>query len=100
MGFLESHAFSRAFDSCDSTSFFSSPNFFEKIILLLKINPFFFNFVFICVSTIGLYLRVQCPQRPEDVVRSPGAGVVGDCKLSDLDAGNQVPVLCQNSTCS
>lgn len=28
-----------------------------------------------------------CPQRPEEDIRSPGAGVMSDCELSDVGAG-------------
>jgi len=35
-----------------------------------------------------------CPQRPEEGIRSPGAGVTGGWEPSDVDAGNwtQVPL--------
>lgn len=31
-----------------------------------------------------------CSHMPEDYVGSPGAGVVGDCRLPDIGAGIQI----------
>lgn len=41
--------------------------------------------LFTCMSVHPLH--AWCPQRPEEVVITPGAGVRGGCEPSDVDAG-------------
>jgi hypothetical protein len=41
---------------------------------------------------------VQFLQRPEEGDRSPEDGIIGVCKLPDLDAGNKTWVLCKNNS--
>lgn len=44
-----------------------------------------------------LHAPMQYPQRPEDGIRSPGAGVTGSCKLPGVGARNRILVLCKSS---
>lgn len=41
----------------------------------------------------------RCPQRPEEGVRSPEAGVTGGCGLPKVDAGNRTLDLGKSSEC-
>lgn len=40
---------------------------------------------------------VQCPQQPEEGVRSPGAGVKSSYKQPYMGAGNPTLILCKGS---
>lgn len=41
---------------------------------------------------------VQWLQRPKEGIESPGAGVPGDCKKSDMDVGSWTQVSWKSST--
>lgn len=44
-------------------------------------------FVHVCVSVCIGVLRVfeyRCPQRPEDDIAFPGAGIIGGCEAPDV----------------
>ena len=42
----------------------------------------YFNYTY-----MGVCSCVQCLQRPEEGIRSPGAGIIGGCKPLDMGAG-------------
>lgn len=57
--------------------------FFFKILLF-----FLFVFKVLCVHT-NTHER-RCPQKPEEHVKTLGAGVIGHCKLSGIHDRNQL----------
>lgn len=54
--------------------------------------PHIFSFLFMrmCVCLCECMPCVcSCPRRPEEILRSPGTGVTGDCELPRTGAGKQ-----------
>lgn len=72
---------------CQLSYFFSS-----KILFLL--------FIIMCMYGDRICTcECRCPQRPK-VLGRPEAGVIGGYELPDLEAGNQIWVLCKSSMSS
>lgn len=39
-----------------------------------------------------MHYLYMCPWKPGDIVRAPGAGVIGNCELCDMGSGNPGPL--------
>lgn len=50
----------------------------------------FVIYINVCASMCGVYTGVQCLQRSEEGVWSPGTGVPGSYESPEMDAGNKL----------
>jgi hypothetical protein len=59
-----------------------------------------FNYVYVCLSVGGYAHFQRCPQKPEEGVGPPGAGVTLICELPDMGAEISTLVLIEGSRSS
>lgn len=74
--------------------------FFKRLVIHTYVSVCMCTFVSMCLCNRACVCACLCPQRLEEGVRCPGAGVTGSCELPNMGTRNQTWMLCKNSKCS